>query len=292
MGQRMNGPLTETELQFPGTDGYPLAATLRRPTTKTNRGFVVIASATAVRRQYYGKFASYLTECGFSTLTFDYRGIGGSRPTSLHGFHALMRDWAAFDITAAVDFAEREAAGKPLLYVGHSYGGQGFGLSPNNRKVSRAFFAAAQIGYWRLFPAPEKYRVYMMLKFIGPAAARLFDYVPGKLGIGEDLPKGVFLEWASWCMNQNYLFDDETLDTRVNFLNYHGALRGIGMSDDDWAPPIAIEKLLAGYTGTKAEHVTIHPSDIGLSKIGHFGFFRELGREKLWPAAADWLSQS
>ncbi len=287
----MNGRLTETELYFPATDGYPLAATLRRPATKTGGGFVLITSATAVRRQYYGKFASYLTECGFSTLTFDYRGIGGSRPASLRGFHARMRDWAALDITAAVDFAEREAYGEPLLYVGHSYGGQGLGLLPNNRKVSRALFAAAQIGYWRLFPAPEKYRAYMMLKFFGPAAAHLFGYVPGKLGLGEDLPKDAFLEWASWCMKPGYLFDDETLDTRVNFPNYRGALRGIGMSDDDWAPPIAVEKLLAGYIGTKAEHITVHPNDIGVRKIGHFGFFRELGREKLWPAAADWLSQ-
>jgi predicted alpha/beta hydrolase len=92
-------------------------------------------------------------------------------------------------------------------------------------------------------------------------------------------------------MKPGYLFDDETLDTRVNFPNYRGALRAIGMSDDDWAPPIAVKKLLAGYTGTKAEHITVHPNDISVKKIGHFGFFRELGRDKLWPAVADWLSQ-
>jgi predicted alpha/beta hydrolase len=90
-------------------------------------------------------------------------------------------------------------------------------------------------------------------------------------------------------MKPNYLFDDATLDARKNFSNYHGALRGIGMADDSWAPPIAIEKLLAGYTGTRPEQVTIAPADIGEKKIGHFGYFRQPAGEKLWPAAADWL---
>lgn len=288
----MDDRSAKSEIYLPASDGYRLAATMRRPSKSNGKGLVLIASATAVPRQYYGKFAAYLVECGFSALTFDYRGIGGSRPPSLRGFKCRMRDWAALDITAAVDFAAREANGEPLLYVGHSYGGQGLGLLPNNQKVSRALFAAAQIGYWALFPAPEKYRVYVMLNFLGPAAAHLFGYVPGKLGIGEDLPKNVFLEWATWCMNPDYLFDDETLESRKNFSNYHGALRGIAMADDDWAPPVAVQKLLAHYTGTKPEQITVRPSDIGVSKLGHFGFFREVGREKLWPAAAEWLGQT
>ena len=282
----MNGRSTETDFRFAAADGYSLAATLRRPAA-TAKGFVLVASATAVPRQYYGRFASFLAERGFTVMTFDYRGIGGSRPPSLRGFQCRMRDWAALDISAAVDFAAREA-GAPLLYVGHSYGGQALGLLPNNQKVGRALFVAAQIGYWRLFPPPENWRAFLMLNF-GRLLARPFGYVPGRLGIGEDLPKGVFLEWASWCMRPNYLFDDATLDARANFPNYRGALRGIGVSDDAWAPPIAIEKLLAGYTGTKAEHITVAPADIGETKIGHFGYFRPPAGEKLWPAAAEWL---
>ena len=210
-------------------------------------------------------------------MTFDYRGIGGSRPASLRGFECRMRDWAALDLSAAVDFAAREAA-SPLLYVGHSYGGQALGLLPNNGKVERALFVAAQVGYWRLFPSPKKWRVWFMLNVAGPAVARILGYVPGRLGIGEDLPKDVFLEWASWCMKPDYLFDDETLEARKHFPNYRGALRGIGMSDDAWAPPVAVEKLLAHYTGTTPEHVTVSPNDIGEKKIGHFGFFRQQAR--------------
>src|SRR5262249_26659367 len=130
----MNGPNNESDFRFAAADGYSLAATLRRP-AGAPKGFVLVASATATPRQYYGRFANYPAARVFSVMTFDYRGIGGSRPASLRGFECKMRDWAALDISAAVDFAARE--GGPLLYVGHSYGGQALGLLPNNQKVAR-----------------------------------------------------------------------------------------------------------------------------------------------------------
>jgi predicted alpha/beta hydrolase len=278
------------ELTFPARDGFQLAASLWRADPPA-KAFVLIASATAVPRQYYAKFARYLAERGFDVLTFDYRGIGGSRPASLRGFTARMRDWALLDLQAALDLASRHANGRPLFYVGHSFGGQALGLLPDNSKVSRAFFVASQIGYWRLFPFPENYRIYAMLNWIGPLIAHTFGYVPGWLGLGVDLPKNVFLEWAGWCMQPDYLFNDPTLLERNNFPNFHGALRSIGLSDDKWAPPAAVAKLLSHYSGTKAEQVTIRPSDIGAAAIGHFGFFRETSREKLWPLSASWFSR-
>lgn len=283
----MNTPVLEQRTEFAAADGYPLACTLFEPSSAP-RGVVLIAAATAVPRGFYSKFARYLAEQGFKVVTFDYRGIGGS----LKGFSAKMRDWAALDLTAAVDYAASFTAGKPLLYVGHSFGGQALGQLPNNHKVSRALFAASQIGYWKLFPSPEKYRVWFMLRVLGPLMAKLFGYVPGRFGMGEDLPKGVFLEWAGWCMKPRYLYDDETLDARKNFPNYKGALRAIGMADDDWAPPVAVAGLLAGYTGTRPEHITVDPKDAGVKKIGHFGYFREPSREPLWREAAEWLGKS
>lgn len=285
----MNQPITESDFIFHARDGYPLAATLRRPLSEP-QATVLIASATAVLRGYYGKFAAYLAERGFAVLTFDYRGVGGSRPASLRGFQVRMRDWAALDLVAAVDRAAGLEPGKSLLYVGHSFGGQALGLLPNNRRVDRALFAAAQIGYWRLFPFPENYRIYVLMQLLAPPIARAFGYMPGRIGMGTDLPRDVFLEWAGWCGKPRYMFDDPTLDTLKNFPNYRGPLRAIGLADDKWAPPAAVAGLLAGYTGTKPEHLTIHPRDIGAQKIGHFGFFRSEFRDKLWGPAADWLA--
>jgi predicted alpha/beta hydrolase len=286
----MDRMVKEEELTIHARDGFILAATRRRLEGAAPRATALIAPATAVPAGFYRRFATYLAERGFDTVAFDYRGVGGSRPKSMKGFDARMRDWADLDTVAAVDFAASLNPGKPLLYVGHSFGGQALGLLPNNDKVSRALLVASQVGYWRYVTgAFERYRVYAMLRFIGPVLANTLGYLPAGVGLGDGVPRGVFLEWAGWCMKPGYLFDDETLEERANFPRYRGALRAVGMADDPWATPPAIARLLQGFTGTAPEHITIKPHDVAVSKIGHFNFFRADFRDTLWKQAADWL---
>jgi predicted alpha/beta hydrolase len=207
-------------------DGYALAATVFTPAAAPGRA-VLINSATGVPRKIYRGFATYLAEQGFAALTYDYRGIGGSRPASLRGFKVRMRDWATLDAAGAADHMRTVWPQLPLVMVGHSFGGQALGLMPNNGDISRALLIAAQAGYWRLFDAPEKYRVYLMLQLVGKPIVRLLGYAPGRLGIGEDLPRDVFLEWTSWVTKPRYFFDDATLQALENFPRYRGALRAI-----------------------------------------------------------------
>ena len=276
------------DTSFSARDGYTLAATVFTPASAP-RGAVLINSATAVPRKIYRGFAAYLAEQGHTVLTYDYRGIGGSRPRSLRGVKTRMRDWAALDVAAAIDHMRSVWVKLPLAVVGHSFGGQALGLAPNNTEVSRALFVAAQAGYWRLFHSPEKYRVYAMLRLIGAPVARTLGYVPGRLGIGEDLPRDVFLEWTGWVMQPRYFFDDATLDALANFPRYRGALRAICLADDPWATAPAVDLLCSGFTGTTPERIDIRPT--GAAKIGHFGFFRPEHRDTLWRDAAAWLAR-
>jgi predicted alpha/beta hydrolase len=269
-------------------DGFSLAASVFAPAAPP-RGAVLINSATAVPRKIYRGFASYLAQRGFTVLTYDYRWTGGSRPASLRGFAVRMRDWAALDVAAAIDHMRAVWPKLPLAAVGHSFGGQAIGLAPNNTEISRALLVAAQAGYWRLFHTPENYRVYLMLRLIGSPLARLLGYMPGRLGIGEDLPRDVFLEWTGWVMKPRYFFDDTTLSALDNFSKYRGALRAICLTDDPWATPAAVDMLCAGFTATTPERIDIAPGAIGAAKLGHFGFFRGEHRDTLWRDAAAWL---
>ncbi|MCB1414181.1 MAG: alpha/beta fold hydrolase [Xanthobacteraceae bacterium] len=279
------------------TDRTRLAATLFLP-RGPKRHAVLINSATAVPRTYYRSFASYLARQGCAVLTYDYRGIGGSRPAakddpkrrpSLRGFAASMRDWAAMDVTAAVSWMRERYGSLPLLYVGHSFGGQALGLLPNNTEVSRALLISAQAAYWKLMPSPERYRVYLFMNAVGVPVTRLIGYLPGRLLLGQDLPKGVFLEWTRWVMNERYLLGDPSLEALANFGNYKGPLRALCFTDDTWASREAVELLCSGFTATTPDIVSIAPADAGTSKIGHMGFFRGEHRDTLWSAAADWL---
>lgn len=284
------------DITVPATDGYPLAGTLYLP-RGAKRHAVLINSATAVPRKLYRGFAGYLARRGCAVLTYDYRGTGDSRPLtrsghgqpkSLAGFKASMSDWAAKDIAAAVTWMRQRYGALPFAYVGHSFGGQALGLLPNNPEISRALLIAAQAGYWKLMAAPERYRVYAMLNFIGLPLTRALGYMPGKAGLGMDLPRDVFLQWVGWVMSPRYLFDSE-LDELQNFQKYKGALRALCMSDDPWATRPAVELLCSGFTSIKPEIITVTPDEAGVSRIGHMGFFRPEHRNTLWRDAADWI---
>jgi len=285
------------DITFPARDGYLLGATLFLP-RGAKRHAVLINSATAVPRKIYKGFAGYLARRGCAVLTYDYRGTGDSRqkalvgynqPKSLVGFKASMADWAALDVSAAVAWMRERYRTLPLGYIGHSFGGQALGLIPDNTEVSRALLIAAQAGYWKLMAAPERYRVYAMMNFIGTPLTRLLGYAPGWSGIGEDLPKDVFLQWTDWVMSKRYMFDDPNLPALKNFANYKGAMRALCLADDPWATRPAVELLCSGYTSAKPEIITVRPADAGVSKIGHFGFFRPEHRDTLWRGAAEWL---
>jgi predicted alpha/beta hydrolase len=285
------------DISFPASDGYSLGATLFLP-LGAKRHSVLINSATSVPRKVYRGFAGYLARRGCAVLTYDYRGTGDSRqmslvgynqPKSLVGFKASMADWAALDVTAAVAWMRERYKTLPLAYVGHSFGGQALGLLANNSEISRALLVASQAGYWKLMATPERYRVYAMLNFVGLPLTRLKGYAPGWSGIGEDLPKGVFEQWARWVMSPRYLFDDTTLAGLSNFANYKGAMRALCLSDDPWATRPAVELLCSGFTSITPEILTIAPADADASKIGHLGFFRPEHRDTLWRGAAEWL---
>ena len=285
------------DITFPAADGYLLTASLFLP-RGAKRHAVLINSATAVPRKIYRGFAGYLAGRGCAVLTYDYRGVGDSRqkalvgynqPKSLVGFKASMSDWAALDITAAVAWMRERYHSLPLNYVGHSFGGQALGLLANNTEVSRALLIAAQAGYWKLMASPERYRVYAMLNFIGTPLTRLLGYTPGWSGIGEDLPRDVFLQWVDWVMHKRYLFDDPKLSGLKNFPKFHGAMRALTLSDDPWATRPAVELLCSGFTSITPEILTIAPADAGVAKIGHLGFFRPEHRGTLWRGAAEWI---
>jgi predicted alpha/beta hydrolase len=285
------------DITFPGPDQYSLGATLFLP-RGAKRHAVLINSATAVPRKVYRGFAGYLAGRGCAVLTYDYRGTGDSRQKSLVGynqvkslvgFKASMSDWAALDVTAAVAWMRERYKHLPLTYVGHSFGGQALGLLANNAEVSRALLIAAQAGYWKLMASPERYRVYAMLNFVGTPLTRLLGYAPGWGGLGQDLPKGVFEQWASWVMNERYLFGDATLGALQNFPKYKGAMRALCFSDDPWATRPAVELLCAGFTAAKPEILNVTPADVGAAQIGHLGFFRPEHRDALWRGAAEWL---
>ena len=79
-------------IRIPATDGYILGGyQWRHPNAhQAARPVAIINAATSVRCHYYSRFAEYLYAHGWNVVTYDYRGIGESRPDTLRRFDA---DW-------------------------------------------------------------------------------------------------------------------------------------------------------------------------------------------------------
>jgi len=284
--------VTSRELELPAEDGYPLAATLLEPAVAPGSAasLAVIAPGAAILRRFYARFAAYLAERGTTTLTFDYRAIGGSRRGAIKGSPVCMRDWCILDVPGVIAWVARTYPGRPIHWVGHSMGGFATGLAHNNHLIARQLNVATLSGYWGRMAVPERYRVLVMMGGLGPIIVRALGYMPGRAMGGEDMPAHAFLEWRGWCMTPEFLFADATLGERANFPKLTAPLRCLQFADDLWGTEAAVGHMTAHYTGSVDRsiwHVT--PAEAGVAKIGHFGFFQPEARETLWRPAADWL---
>jgi len=267
-------------------DGYRLAATFYQA---GNTGTVVlINSATAVPRRFYQRFARYIQHHGWHVLTYDYRGIGESRPQSLRGFEARMRDWALLDMTAMVEWITSEIAPRRMFVVGHSFGGQTVGMLENAERLHAVVGVSAQSGHWAVQGGKEPVRVRIIVTVLIPLIARLFGYFPwSRFARGEDLPKNVALEWAAWCRNRNYPLDDPTLPLD-RYKSFAAPILAYSIEDDDWGTSRAVDEMMRAYVNVTRRH--LRPEDYGLSRLQHMGYFRE-GSEPLWQEAIEWLDE-
>ena len=110
---------------------------------------------------------------GIPSLTFDYRGIGGSRRGSLVGSKVRMRDWCILDVPGVLEWATAHLSRSgPIHWVGHSMGGFATGLAHNNRLVARQLNVATLSGYWGRMAVPERYRVHLLMGYAGAADHR------------------------------------------------------------------------------------------------------------------------
>lgn len=280
--------MSGTAVEFPARDGTRLAGTLYRPKTP-NRRAVLFQAASGVKQEYYGKFAAYLAGRGFAALTFDYRGTGRSRaPGSLRGNPTRMRDWAEKDIAGALDHLARATHGARLIGIGHSFGGQVFGLVPGNERYVAAMTVGSQSGYWGHWSGTSRTGMWFLTHVLLPGMSRVMGYFPSRLfGQGEDLPAGVAIEWASWCRHPGYVVG--ALGAQEAYARFTAPIRAYAIADDTYAPLRAAQAFLEFYPNAVRKLERVDPAKVGGGPIGHFGFFRERFKDTLWKDAAEWL---
>jgi predicted alpha/beta hydrolase len=272
-------------------DGYALTAHSFGD-AQAARAAVLIVPAMGVEQTYYAPFAQWLAERAYFVVTFDYRGIGQSRRGRLRALAGDVITWAEQDVAAMLAFAEHAAARRPLLWIGHSLGGQIPGLVPGYERVRAMLTVAAGSGWWRDYPSRLRFLAPLLWYGIVPAALAVAGYFPGRrLGVIGDIPAGVMRQWRQWCLNPDYLIGALGPAVRRRYALLQLPILSLSFADDEYMSQRNIEALHAFYAGAPCEVRRITPAQIGVPTIGHFGFFRKRFEHSLWPQAADWLQQ-
>jgi predicted alpha/beta hydrolase len=274
-------------LQLQAADGHRLAAT---HFSAPGDQFIVVAGATAVPRGFYKRFAEFAQARGVSVITTDYRGVGDSKTGALRGFEMEYADWSRYDLAAAVDYAAQRGR---VWLVGHSLGGHAIGQLPAPNVLQAAYVCGTGAGWHGWMPRPERYRAWAMWNLVGPITTRLYGYHPmSKFGMGEDLPMGVYRDWKRWCAHPHYFFDDpEARAITEKFAQVRIPLAAAVSTDDLWAPPASRDAFFKGYSGTEVQRIDFKPADLGVSQVGHMGYFRAQTGAVLWPQILAWLAQ-
>ena len=189
------------EIHIPAADGYVLKGHWWRHEPGAARNVdvpvVVINPATSVAARYYHRFAAYLQRQGMDVLTYDYRGIGLSRPENLRSFDAGWLMWGECDFEAVLQWLNVNRPGRHVDVVAHSVGGFVTGLAASAHRIRRVCMVAAQLGYWRDFDSGHRTRMWWKWQLVMPLLAACLGYFPGKrLGWLEDTPKGVVDDWT------------------------------------------------------------------------------------------------
>ncbi|MCY3413750.1 MAG: hypothetical protein INQ03_19050 [Candidatus Heimdallarchaeota archaeon] len=246
---------------------------------------IVFAGGTGIKQSYYGNFLEYISQTSnLPVISFDYRSIGESKFKELQEYDLELYDWR-IDIGMVLDYTRKQYPGREIIYMAHSFGGQFLGVVEDIKDIKKLIFIAVQNAYWKNYAKPYTY--WFFWKVITPIISLFFNYYPAKkIGMGEDMPKGIVNSWKRYCMRPNYFFDDPEFDLS-GYDKIELPLTAFKIIDDEWGcRGNAVEFFVDRYPNTESKIIPVDPKDHGLSHIGHNGFFK---RENLWNLIIDEL---
>lgn len=279
------------EIELSAADGVRLTGHWWRMEGSPPGGTVIINPATGVHARYYHRYAGYLAANGFAVLTYDYRGIGLSRPESLNGSPFTWRQWGEQDFDAALRHALDQDRSGRVLVVGHSIGGFLPGYSSAVGRVSAMLSVGGQYGYWGDYTPIRRLQLFLKWHVAMPAITFALGHFPGKrLGWLEDLPKGVAYGWGLQQASAEQGLSREAAEVmRDRFATATGPILSVTMSDDEFATPKAISRAMHYYRSATVTKVLLTPHDLGFAKVGHFDLFHARHQNGFWRQSLEFL---
>ena len=272
-------------------DGYELGAVFYAARAAgVPQRVAVIHGGAGIPAVRYRHFARYLAERGISCLTYDYRGIGRSRPQQMRGFGASVEDWAEFDSAAAIAWLRARFPAAEIIGVAHSIGALLFGGAPNAGEQNRLLLVSAHTGYYGEYRTLYRIPMALLWHVVMPLVTWAVGYFPARrLGLGDDIPARVAMQWAGrYSSDVTPVEPGSEHDRTRRLLNRCAALelpaQLVSISDDPFATVASATRLLSSYYPRvlPGQHIVVAPAEAGVHRLGHFGVFSRAA-SAVWP---------
>ncbi|MBB4806217.1 putative alpha/beta hydrolase [Chryseobacterium defluvii] len=269
------------ELVLTTQDNISITAHLFLP-EKNDHKILLINSATGVKQQVYFSFAQYFARQGFTVITYDYRGIGLSKPAHMKGFDASMRIWGSRDYKTLTKYIRTRFPVYKKYCLGHSVGALILGMNEDSEIFEEFIFVGTQNAFVGNLKLKTKIEAYLGFGIVQPVTTGLLGYFPAHwFGLGESLPKNCAYDWRTLILNKkstNRLLDK--IDDHSKKLTQKVFV--IRAEDDVWLTEKGVKSLLNDtYPNLRPTYRLVKVSESEKKEIGHVNFFRSYN-EKLW----------
>lgn len=249
---------------------------------KSNGKLLLINAATGVKQQIYFSFAAFFADNGFTVITYDYRGIGLSKPEKLKKYDASMRIWGTRDFKAVTEYIKSHFSDYRKYCLGHSVGALIIGMNKDAEIFEEFIFVGTQNAFVGHLNFKTKIEAYLGFGIAQPIITTILGYFPAQwFGLGESLPKNCAYDWRTLILNKKStgrLF--EKIDDYSKYLSQKVFV--IRAEDDIWLTEKGVKSLMNDvYPNLKPSYRLIRTSESEKGEIGHVNFFRSYNK-KLW----------
>lgn len=269
------------KLSLTTQDGISIISHLFLP-EKSNNKLLLINSATGVKQQIYFSFAHYFSKKGFTVITYDYRGIGLSKPEKMKNFKASMRIWGSEDYKIVTDYIKNHFNEYRKYCLGHSVGALILGMNDDSVMFEEFVFVGTQNAFVGNLKFRTKIEAYLGFGIVQPLTTGLLGYFPANwFGLGESLPKNCAYDWRTLILNRK-----STNGLLEKIVDYSKKLTQkvfvIRAEDDVWLTEKGVRSLLENtYPNLKPTYRLLKTAESEKGEIGHVNFFRSYNK-KLW----------
>ncbi len=231
--------------------------------------------ALGVAARHYQPFAEALAARGVAVFLHEWRGHGSSSlragSTANWGYRELLE----YDLPAAERAMRETLPYLPLQLGGHSLGGQlaccHAGLQPAAWQA--VWLVASGTPWWRSFPAPRRYLLPLVYRFL-PWLAQHKGALPGrKLGFGGTEARGLIHDWARVGLSNHYAAAGLPLDLEAAINALAVPVQALVLDADWLAPASSMQALLDKMPLAQKQLRILSAHELGV-RADHFSWMK------------------